>query len=255
VATLRVALSARVAGWYKEHLSRDDTYHAKVILPNLRRMLALKNGERVLDAACGEGYFTRSLAPEGASIIGADVSPELIALARGSSPKNTFHAAPIEKLSFGKDGEFDKAFCVLALQNIEHLDEALKEIARVVKKEGEFIFVLNHPCFRIPKRSEWGFDETKKVQYRRIDGYLSESRAEIDMHPGTSAAGKVSPVTYSFHRPLQVYVKALAKHGLHIVRLEEWISHKKSEPGPRAAAEDAARKEFPLFLALVARKA
>jgi hypothetical protein len=38
------------------------------------------------------------------------------------------------------------------------------------------------------------------------------------------------------------------------VRLEEWISHKKSEKGTRQLAEDVARKEFPLFMALELRK-
>jgi hypothetical protein len=36
--------------------------------------------------------------------------------------------------------------------------------------------------------------------------------------------------------------------------LQEWSSHKESQPGPRARAENRARKEFPLFLALLWRK-
>jgi len=43
-------------------------------------------------------------------------------------------------------------------------------------------------------------------------------------------------------------VKALHKAGFTLKILEEWNSHKKSEPGPRAKAEDRARKEIPLFL-------
>jgi hypothetical protein len=38
-----------------------------------------------------------------------------------------------------------------------------------------------------------------------------------------------------------------------VTMLEEWNSHRKSEPGPRAKAEDLARKEIPLFLCLVAK--
>ena len=45
----------------------------------------------------------------------------------------------------------------------------------------------------------------------------------------------------------------MTKAGLAITRLEEWISHKKSEEGPRATAEDVARKEIPLFLMLEMR--
>ena len=72
----------------------------------------------------------------------------------------------------------------------------------------------------------------------------------MDMHPGISGSAK----TLSFHRPLQYYFKALAKAGFAVDRLEEWISHKASDSGPRAKAENVARKEIPLFLYLSAKK-
>ena len=53
---------------------------------------------------------------------------------------------------------------------------------------------------------------------------------------------------------MQDYFKALTRSGFSVSRLEEWISHKKSQAGPRQAAEDTARKEIPLFLMLEARK-
>jgi hypothetical protein len=49
-------------------------------------------------------------------------------------------------------------------------------------------------------------------------------------------------------------MKAFKKQGLAISSIEEWISHKKSETGPRQKAEDIARKEFPMFLALELKK-
>ena len=56
--------------------------------------------------------------------------------------------------------------------------------------------------------------------------------------------------TVSFHRPLQYYIKLLSKNGFALTRLEEWISHKKSQKGPKQSIEDTARKEIPLFMAL-----
>ena len=49
-------------------------------------------------------------------------------------------------------------------------------------------------------------------------------------------------------------MKAAARVGLLIDAIEEWPSHKNSTSGPRAAAENSARKEIPMFLALRARK-
>ncbi len=109
---------------------------------------------------------------------------------------------------------------------------------------------MNHPAFRVPKRSDWDFDETDQTQYRRIGKYLSAFETKIDMHPGKR--GNIQ--TISYHRSLQDYAKALAKEGFAISKLEEWISHKKSERGLRQKAEDIARKEIPLFLMLEAKK-
>ena len=113
--------------------------------------------------------------------------------------------------------------------------------------------VINHPAFRIPKRSSWGWDEKESKQYRRIDAYMSDEKIEIDMKPGEEMVSKKA-FTVSFHRPLQVYFKALNKAGFAVTRLEEWISHKSSQPGPRSAEEDRTRKEIPMFLCIEARK-
>lgn len=238
----------KVADWYGTHLEQDDTYHSKVILPNLLRMFAVKKGERVLDLACGEGFFSRELAKAGGVVTGADIAKELIAKAKAKGGA-TYAVAPAHALSFAKNGIFDAAVCVLALQNIENLPATFKEVRRVLARGGRFVFVLNHPAFRVLKRSSWGWDEASKTQYRRVDGYLSAAKIFVDMHPGAPKATR----TISYHRSLQDFFKALSGAGFAVTRLEEWVSHRASGKGPRQAAEDAARKEIPLFMALEVR--
>lgn len=242
----------KVASWYDDLLEKDEeSYQERVILPNLLRLLLPYKGKRVLDLACGQGYFSGAFLEAGISVIAADVSRELIALARKKSPKGiSYHIAHADRLDFLSPTSLDAAVMVLAIQNIENVPGVFKEAARVLKVGGGFFVVMNHPSFRIPKQSGWGYDDEKKVQYRRLDGYLSESRAVIEMHPGEGRGIK----TLSFHRPLQYYIKHLANTGFAVTRLEEWISHKTSDAGPRKSAEDRARKEFPLFLMLQAEK-
>jgi len=241
-----------VARWYDELVEGEaGTYQKELILPNLTRLLDIKRGDTILDFACGQGFFSREFANAGAIVTGVDISSELIALAKKRSPKQiSFHIAPADNVHFLSDRSVDKITIVLALQNIENVQGALNECARILKKDGKLFIVLNHPAFRIPKRSSWGWDSEAKIQYRRIDNYLSESTERIAMHPGD----RPHETTLSFHRPLQFYAKALAKAGLYITRIEEWNSHKKSEPGPRARAENIARKEIPLFLFLEAAR-
>jgi ubiquinone/menaquinone biosynthesis C-methylase UbiE len=237
-----------VAAWYGEHLAGEDTYHEKVVLPNLLRVLNLKKGERVLDLACGEGYFARAFAKAGATVVGADIAKELIEKARLQGGAE-YHVALANDLKFAKDKSFDTVVCVLALQNIEDLTGTFAEARRVLRPGGRFVMVLNHPAFRVLKRSSWGWDEAAKAQYRRIDGYLSGAKVAVDMAPGGSKKAQ----TVSYHRSLQDFFKPLAATGFAVVRLEEWISHKTSQRGPRQRAEDTARKEIPLFMLLEAR--
>lgn len=241
----------RVAQWYDGTVEKAGSYQQDLILPNLLRLMEIKKGERILDLACGQGFFARAFDEAGGNVTAADISGELIEIARTKSRKEiAYHIAPAHSLPFLKDGKTDKVVIVLALQNIENLNETLFECSRVLRPNGKLYLVLNHLAFRIPKESSWGFDEKAKVQYRRIDRYLSSIKTKIEMHPGK----KRSEHTLSFHRPLQTYVKALFKQNLCVRRLEEWSSGKASQKGPRAEAEDRARKEIPLFLTIEAQK-
>jgi ubiquinone/menaquinone biosynthesis C-methylase UbiE len=244
-----------VAGWYDKLLSMDGTYQKEVVLPNLLRLLEIKKGEKILDIACGQGFFSREIAGLGGEVTGADIAPELIKFAKEKAgPNEEYLVIPGDRLAENiPAGKFDKAIIILAIQNIENLNGVLMQTARALKKDGKLFIVLNHPAFRNPKNTAWGFDDANKVQYRRVDEYLSESHTDIDMSPGASDE-KNKEKTVSFHRPLQVYTKTLVKNGFLIGRLEEWNSNKKSEFGPRQKAEDKARKEIPLFMMIEAVK-
>jgi ubiquinone/menaquinone biosynthesis C-methylase UbiE len=239
-----------VASWYDRLLEeRADSYQRRVILPNLLRLLGQVKGRRILDIGAGQGFFSREMAARGALVTGIDAAEELVALAKERAPAAEFIKARADQLPFS-DGIFDAAMAILALQNMENLNGVIFEAGRVIKATGRLLVVINHPAFRVPKRSSWGFDEEKNIQFRRIDGYLSDARVFIEMNPGSGGGTR----TISFHRPLQTYFKILAKNNFVVRRLEEWISPKVSQPGPRQAAEDKARKEFPLFLYLEAVK-
>lgn len=236
-----------VADWYFKHLATDDSYHRQVILPNLTRIMNIQKDEYILDLACGTGFFSEVFHSLGAKVTGIDIGKELIALAKEHASEDIrFLETPAHKLQNISSGSIDKISLILAIQNIAEVKEMLAECKRVLKPGGKMYIVMNHPVFRIPGSSSWGFDETTKQQYRRIDSYLHEKKTEIVMHPGK----KYSEKTVSFHRPLQYYFKLLSNAGFTVSRLEEWISHKSSETGPRQKEENRMRTEIPLFLML-----
>jgi hypothetical protein len=70
------------------------------------------------------------------------------------------------------------------------------------------------------------------------------------MNPGGAAKGQKPVTTLTYHRPIQYYVRAMAEAGLLVNAIEEWPSLRQSQPGPRAQAENRARREIPMFLAV-----
>lgn len=241
-----------VAAWYDSYLKGDDTYQAKVIAPNLVRMLAAESGARILDVACGQGFFARLVASNGATVVGVDSSSDLVERAASQARTNeSYRVGNAEQLPAMKLGTFDAAFSVLAFENIKNISKVLDGINDCLKKEGKVVLVLLHPSFRIPQHSDWGYDMKAGVQYRKTEKYLSEVSIPIELAPHK---GATKTTTTTFHRSLQWYVKAFRNAGFVIVNLEEWISHKKSESGPRQVAEDNARKEIPMFMAIELRK-
>jgi len=238
-----------VADWYDTIAAQPGTeFHQNIVIPGTLRMLGLHFGEKVLDLACGQGTVTRALHRAGAQATGVDLSPRLIGMARQHSSRDIRYvvgdACCLDSLP---DQSFDAIVCVLAAQNIDPIESVFQESARLLHPMGRLVLVLNHPSFRIPRQTRWQRDEDRKLLCRVVDRYLTALKIPIDTHPFKSPGRKT---TWTFHRPLQTYVNGLSEAGLWTNALEEWPSHKSSQPGPAAHAENRARAEFPLFLAL-----
>lgn len=259
-----------VAEWYDRLIDeRESDHYQRVILPGALRLLGAKRGQRVLDVACGQGVLAKQLATQGVAVTGVDASPRLIEIASrtsaGLDPAPTFKVADAREIEKIGGGPYDGAACVMALMNIEPLDPLLRGVASLLAPGGAFVAVMLHPAFRSPGQTSWGWDESSAakgrrsehagaLQYRRVDGYLSPGQREIIMNPGAASRGEKPILTFTYHRPLQAYIAAFAAAGLLVEMLEEWPSMRTSEPGPRAAEENRARREIPLFLGVRAIK-
>ena len=241
-----------VADWYDQLVGESGSeYHREVVLPGVLRLLALRKGEKAIDIACGQGVLCRILNERGVEATGVDAARELIAAARERGPETIrYDVADARELKFLPPDHFAAATCVLAVQNINPLQPVFEGVRRLLKPGGRLVIVMMHPAFRGPKETSWGWDEKGKVQYRRVDRYLLPRKTPIVAHPGKAPG----VYTWTFHKPIESYVKTLRNAGLLIDALEEWASHKISTSGPRAAAENTARKEIPMFLALRAVK-
>lgn len=232
------------AGWTGTNGSR---YHRRLAVPLLLELLDPKAGERIADLGCGPGILASPLAERGASMVGIDLSPRLIGEARKNHGRSArFLVGDATRLPRHADlpeGGFDGACFLLSIQDINPLDAALAEAARLLRHGGRLAIVMLHPCFRVPRQSGWGWDEGRGLKFRRLDSYLTPLAVPMQSHQrGT---------TRSYHRPLGVYAEALNLAGLALTGIKEVGDL----PGQGdSKADRRAAGEFPLFLGLRAVK-
>ena len=92
-------------------------------------------GERILDVGCGEGSLTARIAAAGASVVGIDTSPEMVADARAKGLDAQVIDA--ERLPFER--EFDAVFSNAALHWVRDHDAMLDGVHRALKPGGRFV--------------------------------------------------------------------------------------------------------------------
>jgi trans-aconitate methyltransferase len=102
---------------------------------SLVEALEPKAGERILDLGCGDGFLTQRLAESGATMVGVDSSPQMIAAAQERGVDARYAGG--EALPF--EGEFDAVFSNAALHWMSDHDAVLRGVYRALKPGGRFV--------------------------------------------------------------------------------------------------------------------
>ncbi|MGI8587452.1 MAG: class I SAM-dependent methyltransferase [Chloroflexia bacterium] len=243
-----------VAGWYDGWVGASGSlHHQAVAVPALLELLSPQSGEEILDVGAGQGVLAPAIAAAGAHYTGVDASPRLLALARRRhGVQGRFllgDARDLPAVRGLRAGSFAAVTFLLSIQDMEPLDRVFRSAAWALAPGGRVVLLLTHPAFRVPRQSGWGWDAGRKLQYRRVDRYLTPLPVPMKQLPGQQR-----PATRSFHRPLSAYVNSLTAAGLLVEQMAELPGPPSATPGPQPAAADRARKEIPLFLGLRARR-
>ena len=98
-----------------------------------KKLINLSKNDRVLDLGCGTGLITEKISKKVDSIVGLDLSEEMI---KNSIKRNniSYVVGNAKKLPF-ENNEFDKVVSFTVIQDIDKWDYVLKEIKRVSKGE------------------------------------------------------------------------------------------------------------------------
>ncbi|MBC8195347.1 MAG: methyltransferase domain-containing protein [Acidimicrobiia bacterium] len=201
------------AAWWQEGFTAGaDAEYEEQILPLAAELLS--GYDRVLDIGSGEGQIARLARAGGsAAVVGVDPSRAQTTEAVHRGGGAIYARAAAAELPFG-DATFDAAVACLVFEHIEDMDQAVGEVARVLRPGGRFAFFLNHPLLQTPG-SGWIDDQIldPPEQYWRIGPYLVESIQAEEVEKGVFLP--------FIHRPLSRYVNALAQNGLLLQRMYE----------------------------------
>jgi SAM-dependent methyltransferase len=200
-----------VAEWYDATLAGDSVF-ARMPRATALRLLGPASG-RLLDVGCGGGSHTAAFGAAGWDALGIDVSEAQLALARERGCDVVLGSA--ESLPL-EDASFDAAVSMWTHTDIDDWPAALREVRRVLRPGGAFVYLGVHPCFVGP-HSE--FLEGKGVPtlhagwYRR-DGAYGEA-------PGRSGLGLRARLGVSFHQPLAPFLQSFLDAGFALEHVEE----------------------------------
>lgn len=215
--------------------NQDLSFHY-ILKPCILDLIKFSDKEKVLDFGCGTGNLTKEVAKHSQKIVGLDLSKNSISIARKyfSNIKNlTFVNSSLEEYSnHENNNKFSLIISNMTLMDVIELDSTLKSIKNILKKNGEFIFTIIHPCY-------WSiyWDYFNKEWFNYKNEIFIEAPFKISLD-------KTKQKTTHIHRPLEQYINALCKEGFVIKEMIEPL------PDPETMSLFPTEEKYPRFLGI-----
>jgi ubiquinone/menaquinone biosynthesis C-methylase UbiE len=229
----------RIAKRYHK-LSANHFFNAYLEVPATISLLKNVKGKKVLDLGCGTGRHTIILKKRGARVWGLDLSPKMLEIAKTEIKGVDFKVGTVYNLPY-RSNFFDIVVSGLVVEYFNDVDKAFKEIHRVLKKDGIFVFSITHPLLEISRHIK-GRPHT----FRKFGNYFKEGRTYA--HWPTFMAN----ILY-YHRTLQSWIRTIIRNKFVI---EDFVDAKPLKEGKKVNP-DAYRtySRIPHFCVFKVRKA
>jgi SAM-dependent methyltransferase len=134
------------AAEYQEHAATAP-YNALYDRPATLALVGDVDGKRVLDAACGPGFYLERLLAGNADVFGCDASPAMIDLASkrvGDAARLRVHSLD-EPFTWVESGTIDTVLCALAYHYVSNRVGFLREVHRMLRADGSLVLSTHHP--------------------------------------------------------------------------------------------------------------
>ncbi len=180
----------------------------------LQKILPDFQSKRVLDLGCGYGWHCRYAVEHGAEcVMGVDLSSKMLEVAEkiNAHEKIAYRRAAIEDLAFPCE-TFDVVLSSLAFHYVKNFTPIVHNISQWLKKDGKFVFSVEHPLFTSYGTQEWYRDEKGNILHFPVDNYFYEGQRD---------ALFLGEKVVKYHRTLTTYLDTLLQNGFEIQRIIE----------------------------------
>lgn len=182
-------------------------YNQNLEMPTTLKLLGNIKDKKILDLGCGPGFHTKYLIKKMAKVKGIDFSKELINFAQKENPSVKFIIGDIKKLPY-ENKEFDIVLSSLVMGHIKNWGEVLREIRRVLKKKGIFIFSIKNPVSECSKKIKW-----KRKEFKVIKDYFKETWM---VESWTDKRGNFATGAHH-HKTYETIINLLVENGFEII--------------------------------------
>ena len=145
--------------WNPEEFFELGRQEIAGVMEYVQKLGLLQQLGRALDFGCGVGRLTQALASYFDEVVGIDIAPSMVTLAKQYNrfgARCTYRVNDQDNLRLFPDQEFHFIYSNIVLQHMkpEYAKSYIKEFLRVLKPEGVLIFQLPSRNLATPRRRE-----------------------------------------------------------------------------------------------------
>lgn len=230
---------------YRKLRKSGISYNDFVEQPAIKSAIGDIKGKKVLDLGCGAGGFAKYCVDSGAAeVVGVDISKNMIqqAIKENSHEKIKYICSPIEDIELANQ-TFDLIVSSLAIHYIEDYTSLIAKVYRLLAKNGDFVFSIEHPIVSACKDMDnWARDEKGNKLHWKLDSYHEEGKREKRW---------VVDGVITYHRTLSTIMNTLIHQGLTI---EQLIEPQATSEGLLKMPKLINEKRRPSFLIIKSRR-
>ena len=211
-----------LAGIYEKMGDANNLYNTQYERPAMMQHVPDDlNGQRVLDAGCSAGWYSKQLADRGAQVTAVDMSPEMVnSTKKLLGEKVEVRCLDLEDSLPFKNDSFDFIVSSLTLHYLKDWQSAFAEFSRVLKPGGCFLLSIHHPLTDLQLLDEAHYFSTELI----VDQW--------------NKAGKIYEVPF-YRRPLsEIFNTVLCSFSIEQVM----------EPKPTAVFQELAPEQYERLL-------